>query len=220
MATVQPKVTIQDARYGVRLEYLIFPIDFRDLRRVLAKNGYELSHVGNVPPPPTRVRFSGEIGRKGETAVEVESDSGDIGVVGRSLQEAQSSFEELVKVVDSEIGVLLHNHVKFYWAAGHYRIATGKAPQSEIAKVENKEYANQFSKIIGQDLSSFSIRLGSKNATPNDATWTEIAIEPDPIDERLYHVGVVFRNPDKEMTETFVKNLENSLLRLIKVVEA
>jgi len=218
MNAVQPKVTIQDARYGVRLDYLIFPIDFRDLRRVLAKNGYELSHV-NVPPPPTRVRFSGEIGRKGETAVEVESDGGDIWVVGRSLQEAQSSFEELVKVVDSEIGVLLHDNVKFYWAMGHYRIATGKAPHSEIAKVENKECVNQFSKIIGQDLSSFSIRLGSKNATPNDATWTDIAIEPDTIDERLYHVGVAFRNPDKETTETFVKDLENRLLRLIKVIE-
>jgi energy-coupling factor transporter ATP-binding protein EcfA2 len=220
MTAVQPKMTIQDARYGVRLDYLIFPIDFRDLRRALAKNGYELSHVESVPPPPTRVRFGGEIGRKGETAVEVETDGGDVWVVGRSLQEAQSSFEELVKVVDSEIGVLLHNHVKFYWAMGHYRIATGKAPYSEIAKVENKECVNQLSKIIGQDLSSFSIRLGSKNATPNDLTWTDIAIEPDTIDERLYHVGVVFRNPDKEMTETFVKDLENKLLRLIKAVEA
>jgi hypothetical protein len=220
MDAVQPKVTIQDARYGVRLDYIIFPIDFRDLRRALAKNGYELSHVANVPPPPTRVRFGGEIGRKGETAVEVESDSGDIWVVGRSLQEAQSSFEELAKIVDSEIGVLLHDNVKFYWATGHYRIATGKAPHSEIARVENKEYVNQSSKIIGQDLCSFSIRLGSKNATPNDATWTDIAIEPDTIDERLYHVGVVFRNPNKEMAETFVKDLENRLLRLIKVIEA
>jgi len=220
MSTNQPKIMSEEARYGVRLNYVIFPIDFRELRRALAKNGYEVSPVGDIPPPPTRVRFGGDMARKGETTVRAESDSGEIGVVDRSLQEACSSFEGLANVVNSELGVSLHNNVKFYWVVVHYKIATGKLPRKEIAKVENKEYISQFSQIVGENLSSFSIRLGPKDANPNQETWLDIAIEPDILNEQLYHVGVVFRNPSKNNTETFVRDLENNLLKLISVIEA
>jgi len=219
MANNQPKIVTQEARYGVRLNFVIFPIDFRELRHALAKNGYELSSVGPIPSPPTRIRFGGDVARKGEITVMAESDSGEIGVVGRSLQEVKDSFEELANVIESELGISLHENVKFYWYVVHYKVDTGKIPRNEIAKVENKDYIARFSQVLGEDLSSFAIRLAPKDAIPNQESWFDIAIEPDVASEKLYHVGVVFRSPDRGKTETFVRDLENTLLKLIRVIE-
>lgn len=220
MSKKQPKVMTQEARYGVRLNYVLFPIDFRELRHALAKNGYELSPAERIPSPPTRLRFGGNVARKGETTVIVESDSGEIGVVGRYLQEAKDSFEELANVIDSELGISLYENVRFYWYIVHYEIDTGKTPRKEIPKTENKDYFEKFSRVLGEDFCSFSIRLAPKDAIPNRESWFDIAIEPAILNENLYHVGVVFRDPDKGKTETFVRDLENIILKLIKVIEA
>ena len=216
----QPKVMTEEARCGVRLNYVIFPIDFKELRHALAKNGYELSSVGRLPAAPTRVSFGGDIARKEETTVIAESDSGRIGVVGRSLQEVKASFEELANIIDSELGISLHENVRFYWYIVHYKIDTGKTPCNEIPKTENKDYIARFSQILGEDLSLFSIRLAPKDAIPNRESWFDIAIEPDVMREKLYHAGVVFRSPNRDKTERFVRDLENTLLKLIAVIEA
>jgi hypothetical protein len=220
MSSDQPRIMTEEARYGVRLNYIIFPIGIRELRHALAKNGYELSPIGEIPAPPTRIRFSGTVARKDETTVRVESDTGEIGVVERSLEEACSSFMGLAEIVSSELEVNLHSNVKFYWIVIHCKIVTGKVPRREIAKIDNKEYMNKFSQIIGEDLTSFSIRLCPKDAFPNNESWLDVAIEPDIANDQLYHIGIVFRNPNKDKTEMFVKDLENNLLKLIGIIEA
>jgi len=219
MSKNQTKMIPQEARYGVQLDYVIFPIDFRDIRRVLAKNGYELSPVERLPPPPARISFSGEVARKAEMGVVVDSGSGEIGVVGMSLQQVKDLFEELARVINSELNISLYENVGYYWCHVHYKVDTGRTPLNEIAKVENKDYIARFSQILREDLTSFSVRLAPKNAIINQQSWFDIAIEPDILNEKLYHVGVVFRNPNRNKTETFVRNLENNLLKLIEVVE-
>ena len=219
MSGNQPKIKTQEARYGVQLDYVIFPIDVRELRRVLAKNGYELSRVEHMPSPPSRVSFSGEVARKAETSVILDSDSGEIGVIGASLQQVKDSFEELAGIVGAELDTTLHKNVGYYWCIAHYKINTGKVPLSQIAKAENKEYITRFSRILKKDLASFSVRLAPKNARINEPSWFDIAIEPDILNESVYHVGVVFREPSKNETETFVRNLENDILKLIQAIE-
>jgi len=220
MSAKSPKMMTQEVRYGVQLSHLIFPLDFRDLRLALAKNGYELSPVRELPPAPTRISFGGEIARKSETTIVADSEAGEIGVIGRSLQQAVASFGDLANLVASELGVDLHAKVRLYFLVAHYRVETGKMPLKEIPKADNKEYVSKFSRVMKEDLSSFSIRLIPRGAALNQEDWFDIAIEPDVIDESRYHIGVVFRNSRKEKTETFIKDLENSLLKLIEVIEA
>lgn len=221
MSSGEPKVMTQEARCGVRLNYLVFPIDFRELRHALAKNGYELSPIrATIPPAPTRIRFGGDIARKEETTIAFETDSGEVSVAGRSLQKVKAAFEELADVLNIELGINLYENVKFYWYVAHYKVDTGKTPRSEIAKVENKDYFARLGQVLGEDVSLSSLRLAPKNASPNQDRWLDIAIEPDALNEKLYHVGVVFRNPDKGKTETFVRDLENNLLKLVRIIEA
>jgi len=220
MSAKSPKMMTQEARYGVQLSRLIFPLDFRDFRLALAKNGYELSPVRELPPPPARISFSGVIARKSETTIVADSEAGEIVVVGRSLQQAVASFGDLANVVATELGVDLHARVRLYSLIVHYRLETGKMPLKEIPKADNKEYVSKFSSVMKEDLSSFSIRLSPRGEAPNQEDWFDIAIEPDVIDENRYHIGVVFRNSRKEKTETFIKDLENNLLKLIAIIEA
>jgi hypothetical protein len=215
-----PKMRIQEVRYGVRLNYVIFPVDFIELRNVLAKNGYELSPVRNIPPPPIRISFVGDIARKGEIIVSIDTESCEIDVAGRSLQGVKDSFQEIAEIIRSELGISLYANVKFYSCVVHYKINTGKIPRNEIAKAENQDYIARLGRILGEDVSLFSIRLMPRGAIPNAENWFDIYIEPDILDETLYHVGVTFRNADREKTERFVSNLENNILRLIEVIEA
>ena len=77
----------------------------------------------------------------------------------------------------------------------------------------------RFGAVLGENLSSFSVRLTPKDAIPNNENWFDIAIEPDLLNEKLYHVGVMFRSPDATKTETFVRDLENILLKLLQIIE-
>jgi hypothetical protein len=210
----------QEARFGLRLKCVLFPLDFIELRNALAKNGYELAPVRNIPSPPIRVSFFGEIARKGEITVNIETESGEIEVVGRSLLGAKDSFEEFAEIIKSELGIGLHSDVRFYSCSVHYKIHTGRIPRIEISKAENQDYIDQLGRVLREDVSLFSIRLTPKEAVPNAENWFDISIEPDIVDDTLYHVGVIFRSSDRERTEKFVKNLENNILKLIKVIEA
>jgi hypothetical protein len=195
-------------------------VEFRELRQALAKNGFELSSVRNLPPPPARIIFSGEIGRKKEITIIADSEAGMIGVVSKSLSEGTVAFNDLVKIISDEIGVNLFEQVKNFEIVAHYKLNTGKVPLKEIPKVENKEFIGKCSEIMGESLSTFSIRLSKKDASINEGDWLDVAIEPDMVYENNYHVGVVCRNSDKAKTETFVKDLEKNILQLIKLVEA
>lgn len=217
--SITPKLITQEARYLLSMDYFL-PLDFRDFRQALAKNGYELVVVRNLPPPPNRIIFEGELARKKETVVIANSEAGEIGVVSRSLEEASTSFGDLIKLVKEEIGVDLHEKVKNYQIIVHYRLNTGKNPLEEISKTGNKEFVNKFSEIIGESLSSFSIRLAKKDSSVYQNDWIDIAIEPDLVYEDYYHIGVAYRNPNKDKIETFVKDLETNLMKLIKLIEA
>jgi hypothetical protein len=218
--STEPKLITQEARYLMNMNYLILPLDFRDFRQALAKNGFELALVRNLPPPPTRISFSGEIARKKDTVIIADSEASEIGVISRSLGEASASFGDLLKIVTEEIGVDLSEKAKSYKIIVHYKLNTGKIPLKEIPKAENKEFVNKFSEIMGEGLSSFSIRLAKKDSSINKGDWLDIAIEPDLIYENYYHIGVVYRNSNKEKTEAFAKDLETNLMKLINHIEA
>ena len=220
MSSTEPKLITQEARYLLYVNRMILPVEFRELSAALAKNGFELAIIRNLPPPPNRIIYSGEIGRKKETIVVADSEAGEIGVVSKSLAESSTSFNDLIKIINDEIGVNLYEHVKFFEIVAHYKLDTGKIPLKEIPKAENKQFIAKFSEIIGQSLSTYSIRLSKKDSSINQNDWIDIAIEPDMVYENNYHIGVIFRDLDKSKTETFVKNLESNLVKMVKTIEA
>lgn len=220
MSVSEPKLVTQEARYLLFVNQMVLPVEFRELRAALAKNGFELGVVRNLPPPPSRLIFSGEIARKKDTVIIADSEAGQIGVVSKSLIDATNSFNDLIKIVKEEIGVNLSDKVKYFEIVAHYKLDTGKTPLKEIQKAENKEFVSKVAAILGENLSTYSIRLAKKDSSSNEIDWIDIAFEPDMVYENNYHAGIVFRNPNKDKTETFVKDLESNILKILKLIEA
>ena len=127
-----------------------------------------------------------------------------IGVASKSLSEGSVALNDLVKIISDEIMVNLYEKVKYFEIQAHYKLNTGKTPLKECQN-RDKEFIGKFSEILGESLSTFSIRLAKKDSRINQGDWIDVAIEPDMTYESNYHIGVVCRNSDKAKTETFVK---------------
>ncbi|MFQ6075411.1 MAG: hypothetical protein ACE5Z5_04665 [Candidatus Bathyarchaeia archaeon] len=210
-----------EATYRVRLGYVLFPLEFRELRDVLARNGYELAGLpGPIPPRPSRIGYGGEIARKDEYVVQIDSRECLVGISDKSIGTTFGAFRELTKVIKEGFGIDLNENVRYYDVVAHYNIDTGKKPVQEIDRViEGNSYFPKFDKILGEPTSLFSVRLVPKGSIPNQEEWFDISIEPDILKPQIYHVGVVFRNPDREKSIRFINNLEKTLVNLIKVIE-
>jgi hypothetical protein len=217
----EPRIISEEITYAVRLNYVIFPLEFRDLRNALARNGYELARMeGRIPPRPTRVGFAGEIARKGEIEVHIDSGEGEIAVRGRSLDETTTGFEQVLKVIQTELDMDIDVNVWYYSLIAHYTLQTGTSPHHTIPEVvKGNPFFSRFNEILGEQTCMFSVRLCPTKKIPNRADWFDIAIEPDVLNADAYHIGVVFRHPDKGRTQAFIKNLKQVLFKLLKVIE-
>lgn len=209
--------------YQVRLAYVMFPLEFRELMDVLAKNGYELLRLpGPLPPRPIQLAYSGEFARKDEYIVRIDSGEGLVGITcTRPIEVAFGAFGELTKVIKEGLGIDLNENVRYYEVVAHYNINTGKKPFQEIDRViEGNSYFTMFDGILGEPTSLFSIRLAPKGKVPNQEEWFDISIEPNILKPQIYHAGVIFRSPDRERIISSVNNLEKRLISLVKVIES
>lgn len=212
---------VLEVDYSVRLGYVIFPLDFRDLMDALVRNGYELpTPTRPLPPRPTRVGGTGTIARKGEYEVRVNTDMGVIGIHGKSLDATMDAFEELCKVISNELHLDLEKNVRLYMINAHYNLDTGKNPCDQIARVTGENpYFAKFDEILGRQISLFSIRLMPKGKIPNQEEWFDISIEPDILKVGTYYIHLIFRNPDKKKSMNFIKSLEKTLIKLVEAIE-
>lgn len=209
----------KEGRYSVRLRHVIFPLEFRDIREILAKHGFELAQIGPIPARPTRISYTGELGRKGESVVYVSIPENLFSVRSKTPKEAVSIFEELSETFATELGTSLHSNVWYYEVILHYLCETGSLPVEKIGKImDGNPFYAKFSEVLGRDLSTFSIRLSPRKAIPNQDEWLEIAIEHDVL-SNFYHIGVVFRDPQRRKVEEFMSKLEKKMEQLINIVE-
>lgn len=215
------KISLQEFRYSLRSRYVIFPIDIRDFRDLLAKNGYELSPIrGQIPGRPLRIAFSGDIARKGENIVYMDTSEGTIGISGKSEKDAIEAFENITEIILSNLGFDLNTNAWFYEIVAHYIVRTSSSPLSGISKIiESNPISPKISAIIGEKTGSFSLRLSPKNSLPNSENWYDISIEQDVLLPEAYHVGVVFRNSNRKKVKNFASSVEIKIAELVKLIE-
>lgn len=221
MSSRQPNVVSREARYLVRLKYVLFPIDFRDIRRALARNAYELVPIrGPIPGRPARINWEGPVARKGETVVSYNTSLSLIGVSHKTIEEAKKGFEELAEITKKELGINLHLNVWYYEVATHFNLETETPPAHRIAKItDGNPYFSKFAKVLGRDVSLSSVKLTPSNVIPNQEDYFEIVIEQDVLLANAYHIGVLFRNKKRSEIEKFSTNLEKNIWKLIDIIE-
>lgn len=221
MSSRQPSLLTREAKYLVRLKHVLFPINFRDMRRALARNAYELVPIREpIPGRPARIRWEGPVARKGETVVSIDTSLGLIGVTHKTIEEAKKGFEELAEIIEKDLGISLHSNVWYYEVGTHFIIETETPPAHTIAKItKGNPYFSKFAKILEREVSMFSVRLTPSDKIPNQEDWFDINIEQDILLANAYHIGVMFRNKDRKEVAKFSATLEKDILKLIDVIE-
>jgi hypothetical protein len=126
------------------------------------------------------VAFSGDVARKGENMVYMDTSEGTIGVSGKSSGDVIGAFEDITNIILNNLGVNLNLNAWFNEIDAHYRVETGSSPVSNISRmIEDNPIYPKINAIIGEDVGSFSLRLSSKNSLPNSENWYDIGIEQD-----------------------------------------
>jgi len=218
------KLRILRFRFGMRLKSLFFPIDGRDLIEAVKKYGY------HVPPTPmpipsgarVRVGFEGEFARKDGISLDVNSARGILGVSADMPDLAIKTFDELIALIQDELGIDLEKESRFYEIISEVKVDSDKNPLKSIDNLYRENpFVSEVSKILKQDISLFTLRLVTKDVVPNQEEWLDITIEPDLLmPNQKYAISVVFRSKDKSIVKSFGQNLISNLLEIIKAIES
>ena len=209
-------------RLSFRTDFIIFPIDYGDLRDSLVKHGY----VPIAPPPTTqavgvRLGAIGQIARKGDNSITFDPDRQIIGVDGVLTTEVIQVFDDLEQILIEELKIDLPNSVRFFETLSEYRLITNKNPRNVFDKFPMMtDILDRISTVIGVDVSPFGFRVGSRGVVPNQEEWMDIRIEPVVVRaDSEYYIYPVYRSRDKEKVKKFLVSLEDILLKIVGILE-
>lgn len=205
--------------HGIMLKTVLFPTTIKELVTSLEKRGYEINPSIPSPLPPGRFNVTGELARKGKTSVMVETGTKLIFVVDDSIQSSIERFEEIISGLIEDHEIDLNEFARYYRFTATYLFKTKKPAYETISNTIKSPILNEFSKIIGEDVSPLVLRLGGTNLRINDENWFDINIEPNFLRDDSYVINIVYRNQDRSKTKKFMETIENKLQRIIRIIE-
>lgn len=211
-------------RYSVRFEYVLFPFDMVELVEHLARSGY----TPTIGPRPRmfgqNVRFlaKGKIAQKGDTEVEINDELGVLATISSSPASALQCLNEIIQLIKDKFCVDLTKNAAFYELMENVDIKTSRNAIEAIEHTGEKNSCMEaIGKILGQEISNYTIRLVPKGQVPSQKEWLDITIEPDTIRPNAsYRVLAIYRSEDKSKVETFAQSLVENLTQAIRAIEA
>lgn len=217
------KIKNTSFRLSIRMTSVLPPIDTVEFIELLIRNGY--THT--APPPPSRhqrgVRFTftGPIAQKGDIVIDVNDDRGVIGVSSPSPTSTVQGFNEVLRLAKTNLKVDPESMAAFYEFIGQCEVETRLNPLETIGQISEKVKAiEEFSKVIGEDTSLFSLRLAPKGEIPNQTEWFDITIEPHLIHTTsIYTISVVYRSKDKSKVQKFVDEFLVNIAKILDIIE-
>jgi hypothetical protein len=209
------------ARLAVRFEFILFPIDVAALLVVLTQAGYAaFNPPANLAGAGLRITVKGKIARKDNTEVELNDDRGVIAVLSSSPDSAVQSLTEILGLIKDKLDVDIPAKAIFYEFISGLELKTGKNALEIMERAnEQNNCLGKFGKILGQDVSNFSLKLVSKGTVPSSPEWLEITIEPNMIRPSVYRVLAIYRSKDKAQVDSFACSWLENLSKIIEAVE-
>ena len=211
-----------DLSFSIVTDHIFFPLDLRDVRPVLARNGFELSHLTSpLPVRPIRVGGGGMIARKENFSVNMDFDRNIVGLSGKSSERIIEVFDELTKILKDEMRVDLASRARYYEMVSHYHVITNRKPSERFSRIcEGMEIFEKIEKIMGFPVSSFGLRISPKGSDPDEVEWFDVAVEPDTPQPNKYYCGIVFRSKEKEKVTQQILRDREFVRQLIEVIES
>ena len=220
------KVDFQNVnvRFSIRFDFVLFPFDIVDLVEHLVKAGY----TPTIPPPPKpvgqniRLTVKGKIAQKGNVEIEVNDERGVLAATSAVPALAIQSLNEILQIIRDKLGVDLDAKASFYEMMGNFDIKTSKNALEMMERFNEKNSCiKELGSILGQDVSSYSLRLVPKGQVPSSAEWLDIIIEPNVIKPSTsYKVITIYRSKEKSKVDSFVQSWMENLSRIFEAIEA
>jgi len=187
----------------------------------------ERTNMGYVlPPPPNPNVFideldaAGPIAKKGNTTIDFDSVSQVVGVNGLDAIEVINTFSELWDIVKETLEPNIDKRVNFYEYISKHTVDNDQNPLEILGK---KKYENGLSDTISEILqeksSNYSIHICSPDIPVDNPNWYDIQIRPHGRrPEKLFEISTVYRKPEKDKVEKFVKNREDRIRDIFKIL--
>lgn len=174
-----------------------------------------LKERGYGPP-----NVPGIIAQKANVLINSDNQRKVIGVNSLSSETLAGGFQELIEVMEKDMGMDLNKSTFFYELIGAYRIKVEHNPLKEINSVlENSEIVRKINKAIGDDTALFSLRFVPKGKRPDSTEWFDIKIEPIfTIPNNMYFVSTIYRSRNRNKVVDFLFQLETKVTQIINSI--
>ncbi len=212
-------ILLKYSRIGAK--YLSFAyINLYDVLAILRELGYKTSE--KIPPPIFRrgLGGSGPIATKGDVIVDVDTNRHVLGVSTQDLELLISEFSIIEEALSSRLRG--YSRPQFYEAMIEFEVSVESVNFfSLINKMSNLPLVTAVSKTLGVDAGLIGLRIGLKDARPEDDEWMDIEIMPSMLKtDNILYVSVLLRSREKEKVYETIRKvaplssmLINSLLR-------
>lgn len=210
-------------RIAFRLNRLFFPADLHDFAQVILKKQYVL--LG--PLGPRRPLLVGQLGgamdpmaQKGDTLLDVNTERGVVGSTGPNIQAVTFAMREIVDMFQEEFFLQKKDYMFFELTSSMIRVAKGN-PISTMAGLSNGvKHVKRVADILGTDLAMRSIRLSSKNKSPQDPEYFDITIEPyTSLPTKKFFISIIYRQNDLDTLTKKIMNLQQQVDQIIESIQ-
>ena len=221
MSQMNFKIIAKRYRYSIRFQYIIFPFTSSELMNALARTnlGYILS-----PPPKAGIPIGisleagGLIGKKGNTSIFFDSSLQVLAVEGLDYMETINVFSEIIDIIKSTLVPDSDKKVIFYEIISNHNVEIGQSSMKILGKQRFEGGLNEsISKILGEEVSNYSIHMCSTSEKIDDPNWFDIQIQPfNRRPDVAFDVITVYRKSEKDMVDKFGKTLEDNLKKIFE----
>ena len=210
---------------SVRYKTVFFPVDTLRFAVTLREAGFilpdRLEQAVLASPLGARVEPSGLVARRGDIAIGTNPDRLVLMVHAPDPQEAATEMDSLESILRDRYAVDSPALAMFYELLTEATVKAGRNPlQSWISHLGQVRFLGEASHIVGQDVAPYGLRLVPAGQIPDQADWFDIRVEPRVLAPAEYHsLSIVFRNAVRETVFDFARNLDQTLDRLVSLVE-
>lgn len=211
------KTVNQSISLAVKFGTVLYPIDGAQFARAIAGEGFILPDAMVGP----NIQVGGLEARKGKVALRIDAARLILGVSAPDPKTAVSEMESIESLVKREFGVDCSSLAHFYELVANSIIPARRSPlDSWRQHFSGSALLDQFSEALGFGVSPFGLRFARSSEEPTQAGWFEARIEPQiPNSHRQHYINIVFRDPQREVVYSFVRGFEETLAKLVSLVE-
>lgn len=217
----EAKITYGRVSVSVRYKSVLFPFEAYPFVKALPEHGYLLTDKIEAPPLGARIEVTGEIARKGDNSLRLDTAKGILAIHAGDPKTALSELTGMESVLKRDFGFDSEGKAYFYEILATASVRAGKnALEVWHGHFNQSQLLKEASTILGLDVSLFGARFCQQDAVPNQEDWIDVKITPAlPSAVSHYDIEIVFRRSDRRQFAQFLEKIDSTLTNLMAAID-